>query len=285
MAPKKPLTLNGQLALLDDPAPRGTLPTVSSFTTADESALDFDPEGLDDEFSADEEATSNAGSGDGSEEEREDAGADGAREHYVAVGKSALRKKGALVLAPLGKEYEGARVSRDKLYDSEDEKGDEGDEEEEEEEGGVGIEDVKEGDIKFGVDSDDDEEIDSDDALGSDGGEEGRFSAWKFSGSATAKGGVVPKRGDKVVGSDSEDEGEEDDDEEKGEEESESAEDDDESDNESQSDDEGEGSEGEDEGEDEDEEEEEKRQALSKMMAEEKKYCLSFILYFCCLTS
>ncbi|KAA8899507.1 apoptosis-antagonizing transcription factor [Sphaerosporella brunnea] len=213
MAPKKSLTLNEQLALLNDPAPH-----------------DFDPEGLEDEFSDD-----NHSAGSGSGDEDEDIGADKAREHYVAVGKSALRAQSS---AQLGREYEGAKVSREALYESESESDSEGDE------GGVSIEDLEDGDVRFGSG---DEEIESEDALGSDGE---RFKEWRFMGSRTTEGGRPPMSGEGVAGESSEEEGTE-----EGEEGSE------------------EGEEGSEEEEDEESEEEDDEQhaTLSKMMAQEKK--------------
>jgi protein AATF/BFR2 len=252
MAPKKALTLNEQLALLNDPAPRGAsflrVQNPFFFIYTDTPTTDFDPEALDHEFS-DNDHEDDSGSGSEGEEEET---ADKAREHYVAVGKSALRAQST---AQLGKQYEGARVSRDKLYESEGESEDE--DEDGEEDDGVAIDDVMEGDIKFGAqDSDEDDEIESDDALGSDGE---RFEGWKFRGSRTTEDGVPPERGDKVVESD----------EESGEEES----GDDEDESGSGSDQEGseEDEEDEEEGEDE-EEDEEQRATLSKMMAQEKKF-------------
>lgn len=94
-------------------------------------------------------------------------------------------RKGQTVL--LDPKYNGARVSRDKLYDEDENEGSEsgGSEEETDEEssdestGGVGFD--SEADIREGTpQSDEDDEIDSDDALGS---EEERFSGYKFRGS------------------------------------------------------------------------------------------------------
>ena len=257
---------------------------MSQLPNARSPAPDFDPEALDDELSGEDAHSDSDAASDEPDGDDDGDGVDRAREHYVAVGKSALRKKGALALAPLGKKYEGARVSRDKLYDS-DEDEEDGEEAAEEEEGGVGIEDVTEGDIKFGVDSEEeDDDIDSNNALGSDAGEDGRFAGWKFSGSATTKDGVVPQKGDKVVGSDSEDEAEDEESEDENEDGDGDEDEDDEGESESEDESQSGGEDGseeedededEDEYEDEDEEEEEKRQALSLMMAEEKTYCSS----------
>jgi protein AATF/BFR2 len=213
---------------------------------------DFDPEALDHEFSASED------SGDTGSEGEETADSK-AREHYLPVGKSALRAAKKEGLTPLGPKYEGARVSREKLYESDDE----------EEDGGVGIEDVEEGDIRYGAGSgEEDDEIDSEDALGSD---EERFAGWGFKGSRTTEGGVVPRRGDRVVGSSDEEEGEHDEDEEDEEDDGEDGVETDDS-NESQSGQSDQGSDEEEDEDDSDEDDDEARKTLSKMMAEEKKY-------------
>ncbi|KAJ5281765.1 Protein bfr2 [Penicillium angulare] len=83
MAPTKARSLADQLADLEDPTPK-----------------DFDPEDLDRDVSSSDEGgdkTSDANAG---------------REHYQAVGKGKLRKQEGI---KLGKEYAGARVSRDAL--------------------------------------------------------------------------------------------------------------------------------------------------------------------------
>lgn len=193
---------------------------------------------------------------------------DKAREHYIPVGKSALRAAKKEGLAPLGPKYEGSRVSRANLYDDEDEGS-------EDEDGGVGIDELNEGDIKFGVASDDDDDIDSDDALCS---EDEKFTKWKFGGSNTTEGGLVPKKGHKVVASDDEEEEDESEGGEEGESgaegesgESEGEESGSGDDNESQSEDEGAQSE-EDSEEEEDDDDIRQRKTLAKMMAQEKKY-------------
>lgn len=178
----------------------------------------------------------------------------------MPVGKSALRAAKKEGLAPLGPKYQGSRVSRTNLYDDEDE-------DSEDEDGGVGIEELKEGDIKFGVASDEDDDIDSDDALCS---EDEKFSGWKFGGSGTTEGGAVPKSGHKVVDSDDEESEKEDDEEEEAE--GESGESEDDEDNESQSEEGGNRSDEESEEEEEDDEGIRQRKTLSKMMAQEKKY-------------
>ncbi|CCX04749.1 Similar to Protein bfr-2; acc. no. Q7S6P8 [Pyronema omphalodes CBS 100304] len=237
MAPKKSLSLNEQLALLNDPAP-----------------VDFDPEALDREFS---DGGSDQGSDTGSDAEEDDV--DRAREHYLPVGKSALRAAQKKDLAPLGPKYEGSRVSRDNLYDSEDDDEDDDEEDGEDDDASVAFDDLQDGDIRIGAGSDgEDDDIDSDDALGSD---DEKFASWKFKGSATTEGGKPPKKGDKVVG-ESDDEEEEDgedmDDEDSGNEDQPGASDDEED---SEEDDE----------EDSDSEENEVLGTLTKMMAEEKK--------------
>ncbi|KAJ5113157.1 Protein bfr2 [Penicillium angulare] len=89
MAPAKARSLADQLADLEDPTPK-----------------DFDPEDLDRDVSSSDEG----------DDQRADANA--GREHYQAVGKGKLRKQEGI---KLGKEYAGARVSRDALIaDSDD---------------------------------------------------------------------------------------------------------------------------------------------------------------------
>ncbi|KAL7276907.1 rRNA-processing protein bfr2 [Rhizina undulata] len=251
---KKGTSLLGDLELLANPAP-----------------TDFDPEAL-------EKECSDAGSGeeeDGSEDEVEDKNA--GREHYVDVGKSKLRKENAVLLDP---KYDGARVSRENLYDSDDEddegsEGSEDDDEDDEERdtsmGGVELN--SDGELNLGgeIPTDEDDDIDSDDALGSD---EEKFKDFKFRGSSTTANGVVPKRGDKVVGSSGESSGSEDDEEDEFNEEDEDEDEEEEegdSENESQDEDE-------DEDEDDDEESESARRSeLRKLMVEEQKSVLTNI--------
>ncbi|KAK7534967.1 apoptosis-antagonizing transcription factor [Phyllosticta citribraziliensis] len=85
--PKRSKTLAEQLADLDGPAPK-----------------DFDPE----------EPDTFASGSDDSESGEDNTVA--AREHYVEVGESKLRKKDA---APLGPKYKGSRVTRDAIEDDE----------------------------------------------------------------------------------------------------------------------------------------------------------------------
>lgn len=247
------------------------------------SFLDFDPEALEEENWA----------GGGSDEDEEDGGSEeeeghDGREHYVAVGyactgyqfhwvvstadenekknsKSKLRKGQTVLLDP---KYDGARVSRDKLYYDEDENA--GSESGSEEQHGENSDDestvefdseadVREGTPKPG----EDDEIESDDALGS---EEERFSSFKFRGSLdTVKlNGAVNSDGE---GSDNESEEHE-----------EGSDGDDTENDEDNKDDHDEDDEDEDDGEEEEDkneigEDEElaRRDQLRKMMAEEQK--------------
>ncbi|KAI5778615.1 apoptosis-antagonizing transcription factor [Geopyxis carbonaria] len=162
-------------------------------------ALDFDPESLS-PAPSDAEHDGDSGSDSGSDDGND---ADLARDHYVAVGKSALRRGQEPEL--LGKAYQGARVARDALNasDDDDSEGSEGESEGEtgdESEGGVAFSDMEDADIVLGVGSgsDDDEEIDSDDAMGS--GDEDRFGGYAFKGSRTTAGGRPKARGEAVAG-------------------------------------------------------------------------------------
>ncbi|KAJ5907365.1 hypothetical protein N7495_000047 [Penicillium taxi] len=83
MAPSKTRSLADQLADLEDPTPK-----------------DFDPEDLDRDGNSSDDEAGNAPD------------ANAGREHYQAVGKGKLRKQEAV---KLGKQYAGARVSRDAL--------------------------------------------------------------------------------------------------------------------------------------------------------------------------
>lgn len=141
--------------------------------------------------------------------------------------KSKLRKPGPVLLDP---KYDGARVSRKKLFEDESDEDDREEEEKSErdslsgsgdEEGGIRFEDMDEMDIVTGA-GESDEEIDSDMAFGESDVEKERFSSYKFSGSSTTKNGIVPKKGHKVtVDSDEEEEESEGDDDGGSEEESE----------------------------------------------------------------
>ncbi|EON69275.1 hypothetical protein W97_08435 [Coniosporium apollinis CBS 100218] len=110
----RPKTLAEQIAELEDPAPK-----------------DFDPE--------DHGEQAANGTDEGSDDESSNE--NDAREHYVDVGKSKLRKRDAV---PLGPQYKGSRVSRDAVLEEDsddpfargfDEESSEEEEEEEEEEG------------------------------------------------------------------------------------------------------------------------------------------------------
>ncbi|PWW76810.1 TRAUB-domain-containing protein [Tuber magnatum] len=172
--PRNSLSLSEQLALLENPAP-----------------TDFDPEAPEEEYNHSEKS---GGSGD-EEENEEDLG----RAHYITVGKSKLRKGNPVLLDP---KYNGARISREKLYQGEDEDLPmDGSDDDSEDSDGDGSEDdtdeKKAEDRENGeIPTDEDDDIDSDDALGSD---EDKFSRFKFLGSSTTKEGVNATRGMKVV--------------------------------------------------------------------------------------
>ncbi|KAF2453714.1 apoptosis antagonizing transcription factor-domain-containing protein [Lineolata rhizophorae] len=85
--PKRPRSLAEQIADLEDPTPK-----------------EYDPEALADD--AGEESDSRSDVDEGDEHD--------AREHYVTVGKSKLRKQD---IAPLGPQYAGSRVGRDTTFD------------------------------------------------------------------------------------------------------------------------------------------------------------------------
>lgn len=174
-----------------------------------------------------------------------------------------MRKGQAVLLDP---KYDGARVSRDKLYDEDENAGSESGSEEQhgensDDESTVEFDseaDVREGTPKSG----EDDEIESDDALGS---EEERFSSFKFRGSLdTAKlNGAVNSDGE---GSDNESEEHE---EESDEDDTENDEDD--KDDHDEDDDEDDGEEEEDGSEIGEDEELARRDQLRKMMVEEQK--------------
>ncbi|KAJ5994558.1 Protein bfr2 [Penicillium sp. IBT 35674x] len=84
MAPSKTISLADQLADLEDPTPK-----------------DFDPEDLE-----------HGGQSSDDDEAGKPTDVDAGREHYEAVGKGKLRKQDAV---KLGKQYDGARISRDAL--------------------------------------------------------------------------------------------------------------------------------------------------------------------------
>lgn len=240
--------LNQTLALLNDPTP-----------------IDFDPEALEQEFNGDEDIDGD------SEDDSEDAGdeEDNAREHYLPVGKSKLRGKEVI---PLGSGYEGSKIRREDLFNDGDGEGGDGesdggesqveDESEDESEDGVAIEDVVDGDIVCGSGEDDDEIV-SEDAMGSS--DEERFGNWKFSGSSTTPGGVIPKASDVVKSRESGSESDAESDSESNAEES--------NDQESGSDEKsnGEGSSAEESGSDEETEDSSRRKAITQLLSEEKK--------------
>ncbi|RPB17405.1 TRAUB-domain-containing protein [Morchella conica CCBAS932] len=242
--PRSALSLTEQLALLENPAP-----------------TDFDPEALE------EEQWDGEGS-DGSEV-GENEGEHTGREHYVAVGKSKLRKGHPVLLDP---KYNGAKVSRDKLYDSneDEESRDSADSEDEEDEksdiestGGVELN--SEDYIRDGTPlSGEDDEIDSDDALGS---EEEKFASFKFRGSTTTQ------KMNGAAGSSGESSGDEGNDEVDGGNDEKESNEEDENENSDEEDLEDEEEDGEEESEDEDNQGEEiaRRAQLRKMMVEEQK--------------
>ncbi|KAJ5526358.1 Protein bfr2 [Penicillium frequentans] len=84
MAPSKTISLADQLADLEDPTPK-----------------DFDPEDLE-----------HGGQSSDDDEAGKPTDVDAGREHYEAVGKGKLRKQDPV---KLGKQYDGARISRDAL--------------------------------------------------------------------------------------------------------------------------------------------------------------------------
>ncbi|KAL8965962.1 MAG: hypothetical protein Q9183_003597 [Haloplaca sp. 2 TL-2023] len=160
---RAPKTWAEEIADLDDPAPR-----------------DLDPEQPANESS--------------SEDDNED-DPTAARGHYLEVGSSKLRKRGAALLGP---EYSGARISRDDVADELDDdpfasdvsrKGESSDASEEE-----GYDDPDEVELDNGGDIDPEDEIDSDEAFGE--GDEETYSGYAFRGSKTAQGVVVDGRDD-----------------------------------------------------------------------------------------
>lgn len=175
--------------------------------------------------------------------------------------RSKLRKAADMTL--LDPKYDGSKVRRSALEDEgtgeEDSESVEGDESGSEEESEDDDDDSEMDLSKMEINSEDDEEIDSDMAMGDS--DEEKYSKFTFKGSATTKGGIVPKRGHKVTGSSDEEmsdgsEGSED------EEMNGSSDEDSESavtsDSESDS----------------DSEEKERREELKKMISEEQKYFL-----------
>ncbi|KAL8765413.1 MAG: hypothetical protein Q9194_006577, partial [Teloschistes cf. exilis] len=152
---KAPKTWAEETAELDDPTPRG----------------DLDPETLDDGISSEN----------GSEE-----GNDQAKEHYLDVSSSKLRKPDAPALGP---EYGGSRISRDSAFNHEDSDNDpfanvhteqdsSGEENEDNE-----YADPDNADVSTDKVNDQDEEIDSFEAFGSDDSE--KFQDYVFRGSKT----------------------------------------------------------------------------------------------------
>ncbi|KAL2044727.1 hypothetical protein N7G274_002502 [Stereocaulon virgatum] len=164
-------TLAEQVADLDDPAPK-----------------EFDPEQEDGHGEDD----SSSGAEDGDENLAE------AREHYVDVGKSKLRKSDGVDLGP---QYKGASVSRDALQDEEIEDDPfASHSEQEESEKSDHVDSDEDLDLKR---QDDDEEIDSGEAFGS--GDEDRFGEYNFRGSKKTGLDVRDSEGSEIEGSVDED--------------------------------------------------------------------------------
>ncbi|KAF8476883.1 apoptosis antagonizing transcription factor-domain-containing protein [Kalaharituber pfeilii] len=196
--------------------------SLADLLNATTAPKDFDPEDIGDEQYSDDggDRVSDSSRDEGAGREKR------GREHYVAVGKSKLRKKidEELEEGLLGQKYVGERVRRE-VFDNNDEDEDEDEEDHDLEpsegdgEGGSsgpetegaekededafmdGDESEEEGDN----DEDDDEEIDSDAAFG-ESDHEKEFAKFKFKGSRTTNGGLVSKRGARVTGSSGEEE-------------------------------------------------------------------------------
>ncbi|KAK2809507.1 hypothetical protein FQN50_003775 [Emmonsiellopsis sp. PD_5] len=148
-------SLAEQIAELEDPTPK-----------------DFDPEDLSDR-------------GEGSDDQSvgdDDKDASAGREHYVAVGKSKLRKPETV---SLGREYAGSRVSRDALEaeDSDDPFRKYSSDEEDSEGLSGDLDDAEDG-LELGEPGSD-SEIDSEDALGES--DVDKFKDFRFRGSKTSK--------------------------------------------------------------------------------------------------
>ncbi|KAI5807412.1 apoptosis-antagonizing transcription factor [Peziza echinospora] len=154
---------------------------------------DFDPEALEGNHGDSDSDGSGA-------ESDEEASAAAAREHYVAVGKSKLRKPEPVVLDP---KYNGTRVTREKLLAGDFDDDAEEEEDSEEVSNDEDNLDMESGDEVEGED-DEDDEIDSDTAFASED-EDKEFTKFKFKGSRTTKDGIVPTKGYKVTVSDDED--------------------------------------------------------------------------------
>ncbi|KAK2745159.1 rRNA-processing protein bfr2 [Onygenales sp. PD_40] len=148
-------SLAEQIAELEDPTPK-----------------DFDPEDLSDRG----EDSDDQSVGD------DDKDASAGREHYVAVGKSKLRKPETV---SLGREYAGSRVSRDALgAEDSDDPFRKGSSDEEDSEGSAGDLDDAEDGLELGEPGSD-SEIDSEDALGES--DVDKFKDFKFRGSKHSK--------------------------------------------------------------------------------------------------
>ncbi|KAK0515048.1 hypothetical protein JMJ35_002427 [Cladonia borealis] len=143
-----------QLKDLEDPAPK-----------------DFDPEDQHQDVAGDD-ASGSASDGDSAE----------AREHYVDVGKSDLRKSNSTVVGP---QYKGSSISREALLEDESDDDPFAKYSEQEDSGDFEYVDP-EGDLEEG-EQDEDEEIDSDEAFES--GDDEKFGIFTFRGSKSTREG------------------------------------------------------------------------------------------------
>ncbi|OTB11149.1 hypothetical protein K445DRAFT_322336 [Daldinia sp. EC12] len=143
----------------------------------DQPVKDFDPEAEvpeeDDASGSDESVDENAGT-----------------EHYVAVGKSKLRRRDPVALGP---QYRGAPVSREALEDEDDDESEEDEEEGDEYNELEGFDDPDAADLEFDQDDEDDAEIDSENAF--DESDEQRFKDFAFRGSSQ----IIPQKGKRVA--------------------------------------------------------------------------------------
>ncbi|KAI1478151.1 TRAUB-domain-containing protein [Daldinia eschscholtzii] len=143
----------------------------------DQPVKDFDPEAEvpeeDDASGSDESVDENAGT-----------------EHYVAVGKSKLRRRNPVALGP---QYRGAPVSREALEDEDDDESEEDEEEGDEYNELEGFDDPDAADLELDQDDEDDAEIDSENAF--DESDEQRFKDFAFRGSSQ----TIPQKGKRVA--------------------------------------------------------------------------------------
>ncbi|KAK6956797.1 hypothetical protein Daesc_002077 [Daldinia eschscholtzii] len=143
----------------------------------DQPVKDFDPEAEvpeeDDASGSDESVDENAGT-----------------EHYVAVGKSKLRRRDPVALGP---QYRGAPVSREALEDEDDDESEEDEEEGDEYNELEGFDDPDAADLELDQDDEDDAEIDSENAF--DESDEQKFKDFVFRGSSQ----TIPQKGKRVA--------------------------------------------------------------------------------------